>query len=376
MDKKIYAMRIIFSTLLITFASFNIANAQVYNVGTVWKDTDGKHINAHGGGVLYQKGTYYWYGEFKGSGNLGNLAMNGVSCYSSKDLRCWKNEGLALKMVNDSTSLLQPGCILERPKVIYNKKTKKYVMWFHHELKDKGYEAALAGLAVADKPTGPFTYIKSVRPNKGQWPVNFPDSLKKITPTREMLNWKDKDYDAKRNLGYIVARDFKTGQMARDLTLFVDDDSSSYLIAASEENGTLHFSRLTDDYLDFTGEYYRVQTGKSNEAPALVKHGGKYYLITSGTTGWAPNPARSFVADRITGPYKSLGNPVKGTAEEKAKTFQSQSTFILPVIGKKNTYIYIGDRWMPNNAIDGTYLWLPLRFENGKPVISKPRAMK
>ena len=34
--------------------------------GKEWKDTDGNPINAHGGGVLYHDGTYYWYGEYKG----------------------------------------------------------------------------------------------------------------------------------------------------------------------------------------------------------------------------------------------------------------------------------------------------------------------
>ena len=33
--------------------------------GEVWKDTDGNPINAHGGGLLYHDGTYYWYGEYK-----------------------------------------------------------------------------------------------------------------------------------------------------------------------------------------------------------------------------------------------------------------------------------------------------------------------
>ena len=365
-------MKAIKNSIIILAVFLNSAKAQVYNTGTLWKDTDGKYINAHGGGILYQKGTYYWYGEFKGSGKLGNVAMDGVSCYSSKDLKNWKNEGLALKMIDDGESLLQPGCLIERPKVIYNKKTKKYVMWFHHELKGKGYDAAMAGLAVADKPTGPFTYIKSLRPNKDKWPVNFPDSLKKPLGVDERISNKDKDYHLRRIKGDLVRRDFETGQMSRDMTLYVDDDGTAYQITSSEDNATLHINKLTDDYQGFTGEYYRILPGGSNEAPALIKHQGKYYLITSGTTGWSPNPARSFVADKIIGPYESLGNPVRGNDEEKATTFHSQSTFILPVVGKKETYIFMGDRWVPGNAIDGTYVWLPLTFEEGKPVIKMP----
>ena len=29
----------------------------------IWNDTDGNPINAHGGGIMYHDGTYYWYGE-------------------------------------------------------------------------------------------------------------------------------------------------------------------------------------------------------------------------------------------------------------------------------------------------------------------------
>ena len=125
--------------------------------GNIWKDNTGKHINAHGGGILFNHGIYYWYGEFKVVGTVGNTAQVGVSCYSSKDLYYWKNEGIVLNVnETDSTNDIAKGCILERPKVIYNTKTKKYVMWFHLELRGRSYGAARAGVAVSDKPNGPF----------------------------------------------------------------------------------------------------------------------------------------------------------------------------------------------------------------------------
>lgn len=357
--------KVLISVTLLVFCLAGV-KAQVYNKGGVWLATDGQAINAHGGGILYQNGIYYWYGEFKGSGKDGNKAMDGVSCYSSENLKDWKNEGLVLKVISDTSNNLQAGCIIERPKVIYNQSTKKYVMWFHHELKDQAYKAALTGLAIADKPTGPFTYVKSLRPNKKSWPVNYPDSLKKPLTN---LDRPDKDYLSKKVNGDLLRRDFDGGQMARDMTLYVDYDGTAYHIAASEDNSTLHISKLSPNYQSFTEEYYRVRPGESNEAPTIVKHQNKYYLITSGTTGWKPNPARAFVADKITGPYKSLGNPVVGTDEEKATTFHAQGTYILPVQGKKETYIFMADRWKPENAVDGTYVWLPLTFENGKPII-------
>jgi hypothetical protein len=38
-------------------------------------------------------------------------------------------------------------------------------------------------------------------------------------------------------------------------------------------------------------------------------------------------------------------------------------------MGKKNAFIYMGDRWTPKNAIDGRYIWLPILFEDGKPIL-------
>lgn len=67
--------------------------------GAVWHDTDGKPIQAHGGGVLFHEGTYYWYGENKDAPNVPGtqrVEVIGVSCYSSRDLLNWTNEGLAL----------------------------------------------------------------------------------------------------------------------------------------------------------------------------------------------------------------------------------------------------------------------------------------
>jgi hypothetical protein len=44
------------------------------------------------------------------------------------------------------------------------------------------------------------------------------------------------------------------------------------------------------------------------------------------------------------------------------KTFGGQSTYILPVQGRRDAFIGLFDLWKPDNAIDGRYLWLPIRF--------------
>jgi hypothetical protein len=337
----------ILSAALALLAAGASAAEQAFRPGQLWLDDKGVHINAHGGGIVLHAGTYYWYGEHKVEGKIGNTAQVGVHVYSSTNLHDWKDEGIALAVSDDPAHELVKGSVIERPKVVYNARTRKFVMWFHLEFKGLGYKSARAGVAVADRPAGPFVYLGSLRPNAGAWPVN--------------LGAAERD-----PAGSVVARDHETGQMARDMTLFVDDDGTAYHIFASEENHTLHVSRLSDDYTRPTGQYARVAPGGDNEAPALFKAGGKYYLFASGLTGWAPNAARSFMADSMFGPWTSLGNPVRGTEQERATTFGGQSTHVLPYRGG---FIFMADIWTPDNPINGRYAWLPVEWENGKPVM-------
>jgi hypothetical protein len=337
--------------------------------GELWPDTEGNHINAHGGGILLYNGTYFWFGEHRLARGEKDRTHYGVGCYSSKDLVTWKNEGLVLQVVEDTTNLLVRGCVIERPKVIYNKKTRKFVMWFHHELKGQGYKAALTGIAVSDNISGPYKYIRSLRPNAGRWPLNFTQEQKNATVKEtDLKSWSDEWRRAVKD-GMFLRRDFSGGQMARDMTLFVDTDGKAYHIHSSEENQTLHFSELTDDYMDFTGRYVRVLPGDANEAPAIFKSKGNYYMFSSGTTGWKPNPARVAASKGMFKEWTTLGNPCRGTEEQNKITFGSQSTHVLPVQGKENTFIYMGDRWVPENLTDSRHIWLPVEWEDGNPVI-------
>lgn len=287
-----------------------------FRPGDVWYDDQGAPINAHGGGLLFRKGRYYWFGEVRGRG-----ASRGVNVYSSRDLYNWKHEGLALKQEEDTTSDITVGSIIERPKVIYNPKTRKYVMWFHLELKGKGYSAARAGVAVSDRPEGPYTFIKSFRPN---------------------------------------------GNMSRDMGLFVDDDGKAYHIYSSRENYDLRIARLSDDFLSPTTRD-SLLFSKHREAPALFKHRGTYYLITSGCTGWDPNAAALHSAPSLFGPWKYEGDPLTGPGADK--TFGGQSTFVQPIQGKKNAFLFMADQWNPKNLSDSRYLWLPVQFRNNVPFI-------
>lgn len=301
-------------------------NIKMIVSGEEWLDTDGNRINAHGGGILYHDGTYYWYGEYKGDSTYWNPKVpswecyrteaGGVSCYSSKDLTNWKFEGVVLKPdTADINSDLHPSNVLERPKVIYNEKTKKFVMWLHVD--SDNYAKAAAGVAVSDSPNGNFEYLGSMRPN---------------------------------------------GQMSRDMTLFKDDDGKAYHVYSSEENRTLYISLLTDDYLKPTGKFTRNFVDKSREAPAVFKYNGKYYILSSGCTGWDPNQAEYAVADSMLGEWTVKGNPCSG--QDADITFYGQSTHVVKIEGKENAYIAMFDKWNKTDLINSRYIWLPVQFKD------------
>lgn len=332
----------------------------------VWNDVDGAYINAHGGGVLRYEGKYYWFGEHRPEEGFSTKV--GVNCYSSDDLCHWKYEGVALAVSDRPGDDIEVGCIMERPKVIYNARTKKFVMWFHLELKDRGYEAARAAVAVSNTPTGPYRYLGSGRVNPGIWPENMTDEERTTAWNMdEYKEWWTPRWREAVNKGLFVKRDWSGGQMSRDMTLFVDDDGKAYHIYSSEENLTLQIAELTDDYLGHTGRYIRLFPGGHNEAPAIFKHDGQYWMITSGCTGWAPNEARMFSAPSIWGPWTQHPSPMVGPNAEK--TFGGQSTFVLPV-GERQ-YIFMADVWKPQSLMYSSYIWLPIGFdESGKPIIA------
>ncbi len=330
-----------------------LAENTAFRPGEIWPDTDGKPINAHGGGVMYHEGTYYFYGEFKEgltylpacnrSWGGTRVDVKGISCYSSKDLLNWKNEGLVLPAVTDDEGHdLHPLKVIERPKVVYNQLTKKFVMWLHTD--SMNYAQASAGVATADSPTGPFRFRGSVRPNAGLWPENVTDA--------------EKSLDAENRKKSAVARDFNRGQMARDQTIFVDDDGKAYHFYSSEDNATTHVAELTPDYLAHTGRYRRLFIGRSMEAAVVFKRGAKYYFIASGCTAWEPNAARSAVADSPMGPWTELTNPCVGKDAELTFRLQSTHAIVLP----DGNVIVLFDRWKQWDLPDSRYAWLPATF--------------
>ena len=274
--------------------------------GTQFTDTGGSVVHAHGGGMLKVGDYYYWFGENRNANNT----FRSVSVYRSANLRDWEFRNNVLTQA--SAAELQVANI-ERPKVIYNASTGRYVMWMH---KENGSDYGEARAAVASSATvdGTYTYHGSFRP---------------------------------------------LGNMSRDITLY-NDGGTAYMISAADENRDLLIYRLTSDYLNPASLVGNFWNDAGREAPALFKRGSTYFLLTSGLTGWSPNQARYATATSISGPWSGLTNVGDST------TFRSQPAYVLPIQGTSTTsYLYLGDRWAGawgGPVSDSQYVWLPITF--------------
>jgi hypothetical protein len=262
------------------------------------------------------KKTYYWFGEDRTKTN--DPAKRYVACYSSKDLARWKFRGQVL--VADDPEKLGRGFVLERPKVYFNAKTKKYVMYMH--LDSPNYKLARVGVAVSDKVDGPYKYVTSFRP----------------------LN-----------------------QESRDIGQFVDDDGSAYLIFESRPTGGFFIAKLSDDYMTVAKQMSFIHAPL--EGGAIVHYGGMYYVLGSHLSGWRANPNVYATATSLEGPWSER----KNVAPPEVNTYDSQSSMLLKVVGKKTTsVIYMGDRWTQKQLWDSRYVWMPAQIGDGSFVLPKP----
>ena len=298
-----------------------------------WHDVDGNIINASDGGIIFADGRYYWYGQamrsrgFALKGEGGQVTDTGVNMYSSSDLFNWRYEGVVLSVENDKDSPLAPPLRFERPKIIYTDKTGKYVMWFHYIKKPGDHSFNIgggeAGVAIADKVTGPYKFLHTLRPIDDEGVV-------------------------------------------RDCTLYKDFDGTAYFIYDRDETFDLptrciHIVKLTDDYLLPTDEYKRIAPCYRREAPAVIFRDGYYYMITSDMTAWEANKAKYFRAKSLLGEWEDMGDPY---ADDKdGNSFLSQTTYAFKIEGE-DRYIHMAERHNKENFLHCSYIWLPIDFDN------------
>ena len=208
--------------------------------GQEWLDTEGKPIQAHGGSLLYEDGLYYWYGENKEKTHGGNGIWHwGVRCYRSADLVNWEDCGVIIPPDEaDPTSPLHPSSMMDRPHILFNRRTGKYVCWL--KIMEKNGEQTETVLT-ADRLLGPYTLVR-----RGLHPL---------------------------------------GMSAGDFDLAAAPDGKAYYFFERVHSETI-IADLTGDYTDVTGYYSthfpHTQPPFVREATAHFSRHGRHYLITSG----------------------------------------------------------------------------------------------
>jgi len=278
-----------------------------FTPGTARTDTAGNPLQLHGLGIIQVGSTWYGFGEDKTGESSGNTSFQDIPCYSSTNLSTWTRQGTAL--AEQSSGDLGPSRIVERPKVIYNATTGKYVMYMH--IDNTGYSEAKVGVAVSSTPCGPYTYQGSFQP---------------------------------------------LGHQSRDLGLFQDTDGTAYLLTEDRANG-LRIDKLSADYLSVTGT---VALFADYEAPAMVKIGGTYYLLASHLSGWSANDNVYATATSLSGTWSAFRDFAPGGTN----TYTTQTANIIPVTGSAGTtYIYAGDRWTTANLGTSPLVWLPMAVQ-------------
>jgi len=258
----------------------------------------------------------------------GQITTLGVVMYSSADLYNWDDEGVILPCSSDPDHPLRGPMRFERPKIIYNEATKKFVLWCHyvahpgHHLDIPG--TGEAGVASCDTINGQYSWHGTTRPVDDRG-------------------------------------------MVRDSTLFQDDDGSAYFIydrdmcaPGPNYDRILHIVKLSDDYLSPTDTWQKLEVAARREAPVVIKRGGFYFLVTSGLTSWRFNPAQYFRATNIFGPYEDMGDPCIGELTET--TFNSQGTHAFALQGQPDKFILITERHNTACMTDSSFLFLPVFF--------------
>ena len=275
--------------------------------GQVFVDDRGEVAQLHGCAPLRVGERWYAWGEDKANGAL----FTAVACYSSADLGQWRFEGNSLAAQDHPD--LRADRIIERPKVL-RRPDGTWVMFLHVESDDYGY--ARVGYAVADNPVGPYRYVGSERP---------------------------------------------LGNISRDIGVY-QEDGVAYLLSEDRENG-LHIYRLRDDYLGVQEVVVTLRQAArpeiGYESPAVVRHGGLYYLFGSDLTGWSTNDNKVSTAERLEGPWGEWAD----IAPPGSATFDSQVSAVVPLGGDQ--FLYVGDRWLKDDLANSPAVWLPMRIADG-----------
>lgn len=271
--------------------------------GRLWKLSTGATVQAHAPGFVRVGDVWYMCGE-----DRSNWWNPDVNLYSSTDLVNWKFEKKIIRN-GVTTSALGSTRMIERPKLLYNATTDKFVVWCHYESGD--YGASEAACFECDEVNGDYTYVWSGRP---------------------------------------------LGIKSRDCNIFQDTDGTAYFISTTEENQHLGLFRLDEEY-HAAIEHTQLFAWQSREAPAIVRIDNRYFMFSSACSGWDPNQCKLSYSNSLKSGWSGLTNVGNSIA------YDTQPAAILVIKGtKKTTYLYVGDRWQDPGLPETKTIIFPIEF--------------
>ncbi|HBA49734.1 MAG TPA: hypothetical protein DCZ91_18450 [Lachnospiraceae bacterium] len=282
-----------------------------------------------------------------------------MSLYASKDLLNWEFKKTLLTADYKDIALL-PNKVMERPKLLYNEKTKKYVLWVHWE--GNGYSASQILVATSDAVDGEYKVI-------GHWRPGAQEGYKNWGVYQDGTHFDEPNEDGSLRMTGDVSDTSLWGYTSRDMTVFSDGENA-YLAALGR------IFKLNEEFTDVDTaamEPYSMPKGHNGwEAPALVKMGEYYVLVCSGQSGWSPNQCRYYFTKNIEDPNGWQTNPDQANGMfyiGNNTTFHSQSTNIMVINGTQgnsNSFVYMGDHWRSSSLRDSTYLWVPIEISTAQ----------
>jgi beta-xylosidase len=330
-------------------------------------DIHGQPMDIHDGKIVQfeQGGLYYYYGMGYGKchsdmnfgcagayllGDCGFRTNHSINLYTSSDLSQWTFVGDILPCNSD-----RPLGIYYRPKVIYNRQTRLYVLWLNCVPRDgplgkPNFRNSSYVVATSLMPAGPFTIVK-----------------------RRV-----------QTLVYANPGDFD---------LFVDDtgpnrSSTGYIVYDSID--TLHriqIEQLTPDYTDSLGRAATTGplTSINNEAPMLFKRAQHYYLLFGQCCCFCRSGSNShvLVSRHPLGPWTDthididpiVDEIINGTMHRQSIS-GGQESFVIEVAQNDSStvWIFVSDRWGSGATIaDDRQYWQPLTFnDTQEPPTIKP----
>ena len=263
-----------------------------------------------------------------------NYKMPDWHVFSTTDMVSWKDHGVCL---SPQTFSWATGDAYAAQCVERNGKFYWFVSTFHKSDEHSKGGAAI-GVAVSDRPTGPFR-----------------DAIGKALIVNEMTT------------------DMKYGWDDIDPTVFIDDDGQIYLFWG---NGSCKWVRLKENMIEIKDTITTFKPKNYIEGPWVYKRNGLYYLVYAGA-GSKPEMIEYCTATNIEGPWTYRGiiqenvtnsfTTHPGIIDYKGKTYFFYHNGSLPTGGNYRRSICVD--YMVYNQ-DGSIQKIVQTKEGVKPVIA------